>query len=221
MIIIGHRGAKGLAPENTLDAIKHALKHHVDEVEFDVRVTKNGIPVLSHDSTLRIGDQTRVIAEHSLDELRHFKPNIAILAEALELVGNQARLHIEIKPGEPIKPIVSVLLACFSKNQLKPADILLASKDQKLLLSIHQLIPEAETVVIESWSGIRAGYRARQLGTRRISMNQKWLWVGFLMSIKRAGWHLTPYTINNPAKARRWQKYIYGVITDYPDRFSK
>ena len=51
-IVIGHRGAAGLAPENTLESIETALSAGADAVEIDVRVTDDGVPILLHDSTL-------------------------------------------------------------------------------------------------------------------------------------------------------------------------
>jgi glycerophosphoryl diester phosphodiesterase len=99
---------------------------------------------------------------------------------------------------------------------------LLGSKSQKTLLELHPALPEIEKVVIEPWSGVRAHYRARQLGAKRISMNQQWLWWGFIRGFKNSGRQLYAYTLNDPAKARRWARYgLAGVVTDYPDRFDK
>lgn len=51
-IVVGHRGAAGLAPENTLESIEAALSAGADAVEIDVRVTDDGVPILLHDATL-------------------------------------------------------------------------------------------------------------------------------------------------------------------------
>jgi len=50
--IYGHRGARGLAPENTLPGFQVALKHHVDYVDIDVVLTKDGVLVAHHGLTL-------------------------------------------------------------------------------------------------------------------------------------------------------------------------
>src|SRR4029077_5089067 len=52
-LIIGHRGASAVAPENTLAAFDLALKSGADGVEFDVRLSRDGVPVIIHDETLR------------------------------------------------------------------------------------------------------------------------------------------------------------------------
>jgi glycerophosphoryl diester phosphodiesterase len=51
-------------------------------------------------------------------------------------------------------------------------------------------------------------------------MNQKWLWVGFIKSVARSGYKLSAYTLDDPAKAKRWAKAgLHAAITDFPDRF--
>jgi glycerophosphoryl diester phosphodiesterase len=225
MIIIGHRGARGLAPENTLDSIQKALDYHVDEVEIDVRITKDQVPVLNHDRAILAGGKPYLIAHYTYAELKKISLELATLAEALEYVGSKAILHIEVKLGEPIGPIVAVITdfagEADSNKMYHWRDILLGSKSQKTLRDLHRQLPDIPKVVIEPWSGVRAAYRARQVGTKRISMRSWWLWRGFLRSMHRRGYLLTPYTLNDPAKVRKWQPYIYGVVTDFPDRFTK
>lgn len=52
MLVIGHRGAKGNGLTNTLDAMKYALTQGADGLEFDIRLTSDGVPVVIHDDTL-------------------------------------------------------------------------------------------------------------------------------------------------------------------------
>ncbi len=219
MKIIGHRGAKGLAPENTLQAFQKALEHHADQLEFDLRLTKDGVIVLHHDPYLSDLEGKRlVIRTHTFKELQAHKPDLLSFDEFIRKIGNKVHLCIEIKPDEPVKPIAKRL-----KDQLrrdwKPNDFSIASFDQKILRAMHRLFPEVEMIVNEKWSGVRARLRARQVGTKRISMRSWWLWPGFLAAMQRAGYQLSPYTMNDPKKVRRWQKYLYGIITDRPDLF--
>jgi len=53
MLIVGHRGAAGVAPENTLASFREAIRAGADWLEFDVRFTNDGIPIIIHDSTLK------------------------------------------------------------------------------------------------------------------------------------------------------------------------
>lgn len=218
--IIGHRGARGLAPENTLASIQRAIDSDVDEVEVDVRISKDGIPVLSHDRILRKGLTGYSTSSHTLYELRRVKPNLATLQQAIELVAGKTVLLIEVKYGEPVEPVVSVIKKHVATAK-QPAALLLGSKSQKALRELHHLLPHYPTVVIEPWSGIRAHYRARQVRTKRISMRSWWLYRGFLKYMHRRGYQVVPYTMNNPSKVARWHQYLYGIVTDFPDRYKK
>ncbi|HYC50216.1 MAG TPA: glycerophosphodiester phosphodiesterase family protein [Gemmatimonadaceae bacterium] len=51
-LVIAHRGNRIAAPENTLDALRQAVALNVDALEFDVRMTRDGVPVLMHDATV-------------------------------------------------------------------------------------------------------------------------------------------------------------------------
>lgn len=222
MKVIGHRGAAGLAPENTIAALKTGLRHHVDELEVDIRITKDDIVVLHHDSAVTDCSGGKLpISAYSYDELKEHKPDLTTLTEAIEAIKHKVPLIIEVKPGEPIKPVM-VILEDFVEKGWQKTDFLVASFDKYILTELHNALPDVEIVINEKWSGIRASHRARQLDTKRISMNQRWLWWGFIRGFKNSGWELSAYTLNDPVKAKRWARWgLAGVITDYPDRFEK
>lgn len=70
-VIIGHRGAAGSAPENTLDAFAKGLELGATILESDIQATRDGVPVLIHDNSVdRTTDGSGAVAELSLDELR-------------------------------------------------------------------------------------------------------------------------------------------------------
>lgn len=214
MKIIGHRGARGLAPENTIEGFKKALTVGVDQIEFDVRVTGDGIPVLYHNVSLGDGRGDKlVIADCKYEDLKHCQPDLAKLEEALATIKGAVSLYIEVKAETDILPVANIL------RGYKHA-YYLGSKSQTTLLQLHKELPKVPKIVIESWSGVRATRRAQQVDTNILSMYQLFLWPGFIRAMKRGGYQLYAYTINNPAKAGRWAKHgLAGVITDYPDRF--
>lgn len=222
MKIIGHRGARGLAPENTIASLQKGLQHHADELEFDLRVTKDSVVILHHDRHLTDpSGQKLLIADHTYAELRQHKPDLATFYEALSYISMKVPPYIEVKPGEPVGPIVKVLRE-FIGNTYAAEELLLGSKSQQILRELHKALPAVPKIVIEPWSGLRAVYRARQVDTKLISMNRLWLWSGFIVSMSRRGWKLHTYTLNDPVKAARWGQHgLYAVITDYPDRFEK
>lgn len=217
MKIIGHRGARGLAPENTLAAIEAGITAGADELEIDVRVTLDGVPVLWHDPAAG----KLPIASTSYAKLKKLAPHLATLDEALHAIGRRVPVVVEIKPGESVGPIIAVLKKSLAQGW-KITDFKIASFSQRTLLAAQQAWPKVSLVVIQSWSGVWAGHRARQLGTKYICMNQRFLWWGFVKSMAKSGYKLSAYPLNDPAKARRWAAHgLYGAVTDYPDRFTE
>lgn len=218
MKIIGHRGAAGIAAENTLIGIAKAIKHSVDEIEFDLRVTKDGVVILHHDPSIKDADGSKLsIATHTYNELRTHKPDLATFKSVLQNLGHPIPYHIEVKPHEPIQPIVDIIETYLHKGW-KPGYFLLGSKDQKTLVKLHAALPQIEKVVIHPWSGLIATRRAKRVETKRISMNQIALWGPFIAAMTRRGYKISAYTLNNPIKAHRWKKHgLYAAITDFPD----
>jgi glycerophosphoryl diester phosphodiesterase len=221
MKIIGHRGAKGLEPENTLRSFQKALAHHVDQLEFDVRVTRDDVVVLHHNPHLldQAGNRLKLV-EHTYPELLRHKSDLLTFEQLLDAIDPNVHLLVEIKPYEQLQQIITILQRELGERR-KPQNLSIGSFDQSILRAMHRIFPELEMVVIERWSGVRGAWRARQVGTKRLNMRSWWLWSGFLRSMQRSGYQIAPYTINSPSLARKWQPYIYGVITDFPDLFDK
>ncbi len=105
-LFCAHRGLSALMPENTLPAFSAAHALGADEIELDVRLTKDGQIAVTHDKNLeRISDGTGLIAEHTMDELR--KMNIGIkhgweisfcsAEEVFALLANRLTFNIHIK----------------------------------------------------------------------------------------------------------------------------
>ncbi|HXF35894.1 MAG TPA: glycerophosphodiester phosphodiesterase [Actinomycetota bacterium] len=111
-IVVAHRGASATHPENTLAAFEAAIRAGAPMVEFDVRLTADGVPVVLHDPDLaRTTDGRGLVHEVTAAELRrlsagrpggHREP-VPTLREVLELLSGRAGADIEIKhlPGEP------------------------------------------------------------------------------------------------------------------------
>ena len=220
MKITGHRGAKGLAPENTITSFLKALEHSVDEIECDARVTSDGVAILIHNNHLEDpAGNTLSVHDHTYQQLKAHKPDLPTLDEALRAVNKKVPVVVEVKPGEKVAPIVDALKTLLDDGW-KPNHFLLASFSYKTLAELHLHLPDITKVVNDRWSGIRATWRARRLGTKRITMNRRFLWSGFVRAMQRSGYELNAYTLNSPHKANHLAKYgLYGVVTDFPDRY--
>lgn len=106
--VTAHRGNSGEFPENTLPALRSALAFGVDWVEVDVMATRDGVLVLSHDTTTgRVGNRDLVIAETTFEELQAVDVSdgfgggptrVPSLAEALQLFLGQERTRLSLQP---------------------------------------------------------------------------------------------------------------------------
>ncbi|MCK4389474.1 MAG: hypothetical protein KAV83_04450 [Desulfobacterales bacterium] len=102
MMIMGHRGAAALEPENTLLSIARAMEIGVDAVEIDVRLSKEKEIVVIHDATVdRTTNGTGPVSSHALKQLKRLDAGkgetISTLQEVIDLIGNKVRLVIELK----------------------------------------------------------------------------------------------------------------------------
>ena len=102
MMIMGHRGAKALEPENTLLSIKRAMEIGVDAVEIDVQLTKDKEVVVIHDSTVdRTTNGKGPVGSYTLEEIKKLDAGkgekIPTLKEVIEFVKDKVGLIIELK----------------------------------------------------------------------------------------------------------------------------
>jgi len=111
--LIGHRGLKDLCPENTLESFNTAFNVGLKYIELDVKISKDGIPIVLHDDSLdRTTDHFGLPTEYNYNELRKFdagshfynkKTNIFIpkLIDVLDLCKKRnGGLNIELKPNK-------------------------------------------------------------------------------------------------------------------------
>lgn len=110
--VLGHRGICAKLPENTLPSFEAAIELGVDLIEFDVNITKDGIPVVIHDNTIdRTSDHSGRVRDYTLEELKSFNfgakfhggfrtAEIPTLREVLTLASERSKtllLNVEIK----------------------------------------------------------------------------------------------------------------------------
>ncbi len=107
---LAHRGDWRVAPENSFAAMQAALANPAcDGLEFDVRGSREGIPILLHDETLaRVQGRPKRPEELSVGELA--ASGIPTLADVLALAGPEPFLDVELK-GDPLSGVVDVLEA--------------------------------------------------------------------------------------------------------------
>ncbi|HEV2834871.1 MAG TPA: glycerophosphodiester phosphodiesterase [Pyrinomonadaceae bacterium] len=134
-LIIGHRGASAVAPENTIAAFEAAIAAGADGIEFDVRLSRDGVPVIIHDDNLRRTHGVRsAVNALTADELVRLK--VPTLRQLFELMAqNSLLLCLEIKASAPELPDLCcglvrefsfeerVIVECFDLDVLRRVDL--------------------------------------------------------------------------------------------------
>lgn len=220
MIIISHRGAAGLAPENTLEGIEAAKSAEVDAVEIDVQLTKDKKLVLLHDQSLyRLTGRAVNVGDLTLKEINttstHSGHPIPTLEEALEHIG-KTPVYLDCKgKGWP-----KVLAKTLEKHNT--SDIAVGCVNQKELFEFAQLMPPVKTYLSDMTKPLSALYAAHTLKFTGVTLN---FWTLNLLSYHyamRSGLKVLVYTLNRPLLAR-FVHFLYPraqIITDYPDRLA-
>ncbi|MBW2171185.1 MAG: hypothetical protein JRF69_04260 [Deltaproteobacteria bacterium] len=120
MMIMGHRGAAALEPENTLLSISRAMEIGVDAVEIDVRLTKDRALVVIHDVTVdRTTNGTGPVSSYELSDIRELDAGkgeaIPTLQEVFDLIDSKVTLVVELKEEGTERSVVELI----EKNNLE------------------------------------------------------------------------------------------------------
>lgn len=158
--VIGHRGAAGYAPENTMVAFERGLSLRADAIELDVHPTKDGHLVVIHDPTLeRTTNGTGFVCQHTLDQLRKldagswFGPSFAgeripTLRDVLAWARGRTKVVIEIKQGPIFYPHVEEMIVAELDHAGMRSDVLMISFDHHSVRRIKELAPDIITGVL-------------------------------------------------------------------------
>lgn len=196
MIVIAHRGFSSRYPENTLPAIRAAIRLGVDMVEIDVQQTRDGELVVFHDYGLK---RIYGVRQRVRKALRRELPDAPTLAEVLRL---NFPLLIEIKGADPEKVEAQIGgrkdVIVFSIHAGKTARI--SPRIQRFGLCARK---------ISFLPGISGLGLSRRLVTGPAVVNR----------IHQRGLKLFVWTVNRPDEMRRLRDWgVDGLITNYPDR---
>jgi glycerophosphoryl diester phosphodiesterase len=148
---VAHRGYSAIAPENTLPALAAAGPAGATLVEFDVRTTADGVPVVIHDRTVdRTSDGTGAVGELTVDEVRAldagswFSPayagtRVPLLAEVLDLLAG-SRLLLEIKPPATLEQVKVIMWLVAERGLL--GRTVVQSFDPAILRLVRDAVPD-------------------------------------------------------------------------------
>ena len=217
--VIGHRGAMAYAPENTLASFREAKQRGALWVEIDVKLTADRVPVLMHDPSLkRTMGIDRLVAEMSRAELPKAVPTFEQAIACFRELG--LGCNVEIKPcegreAETARIAVETLRRCWPDTLPPP---LLSSFKGASLRAAFQAAPEFARALLlgeiaDDWRS-----RAEAVAAACINTNGKKLTAPQAIEIRKAGYALGVYTINDGDIARALIAMGADcIITDAPD----
>lgn len=162
-LVVAHRGSSAERPENTLAAFERAIEVGADAVEFDVRLTADGVVVVVHDADVaRTTDGLGVVRDLTLAEVKRLRiageHQVPTLEETLHLLSGRIAVDIEIKnlPGEPdFEPdrerVVDATLSVLgSVGFVGP--VLLSSFNPAAIEAVRSGAPDVPTGLLTEWS---------------------------------------------------------------------
>jgi glycerophosphoryl diester phosphodiesterase len=216
MWIVGHRGTRGIAPENTLKAINEGIKC-ADYVELDVRLSHDNAPVIIHDAWLdRTTSGTGHVNDLRLKDLRGLDAGdgekIPTLEEVISVVLHRGKgIFIEIKePGS--EKIVSSVLSEFQKGK-----IICVSFHSESLEVMKSYLPDLKTGIIIPNNHKDQHFEEKRFLYDFILPRKDFLSHEFVRKAHDSGMQVIPWTLNIKAELKRAiPTGIDGVITDDP-----
>jgi glycerophosphoryl diester phosphodiesterase len=225
-LIIGHRGASAMMPENSLAAFSLAVKQGADGIEMDVRLSKDGRPVLVHDATLqRLSGNPSKVCDLTADELKRVEighgQTVALLEELFNLLGSRVLYNIELKEfGLRDQGLVDRVAKEISAFGLQ-SQVLISSFNPLVVRRARRRFPPTVAVALIRGPGV---YRHTRWTVDTGVENPHYSLVdeAYMDRAARLGRYTFAWTVDDVAEARRLVALgVNGIITNVPDQMQE
>lgn len=239
VLIIGHRGCAGLAPENTLASLLLAVRQGADMVEFDVQASAGGEPVVIHDATLdRTTDGRGPVAATPLARILRLDAGswhspafagepVPTLESVLAAPGLDLPLIAEIKTEAAASPAWETAagrIAALLRTRAAGRGIAVSSFSPEVLAEFRARTPEIPRGLLLAAGATpdEAGELIRDIDPSSLHVPADLLGPGFLSLCAEFHLPLYVYTENDPLAARRLaDRGAAGIFTDRPDLLAR
>ena len=239
-LVIGHRGNRAHAPENTLESFRQAATLGVDAIEFDLRVTRDGELVVIHDPTLdRTIDGSGPVALHTLAQLKRLDAGarfsrdggrtypwrgrgltVPTFDEAIESLPRGLPCIVELKT-----PAATELLRGALRRHDIARRVVVAGFDPQATrplrgagVALGASTPDVVGLVLPALLGRRFGAQPFQA----LCIPPRWKGIpvpiaALARALRGSGTVTHVWTVNDPAHALRlWRDGVQGIISDDP-----
>ncbi len=234
MLLYGHRGAGGEAPENTMAAFELAKTRGMDGIELDVLRCQSGELVVAHDLTLRrVGNRQHAIKNLNWDRLKkldvgsHFDPRfhserIPLLTEVLDAYGNDMLLDIEVKGRGLVSDGIEQQLIQLLNSSKLIDNVILSSFNPIIATRLKKIDPRFK--IGYNYLQDRAEF-LRRLWFRPLpfpySMHPppQMLDHAFINMARDCGAKLMPWAVNSSQDIKQMlQLGVDAILSDFPTR---
>ncbi|MBQ26237.1 MAG: glycerophosphodiester phosphodiesterase [Alcanivorax sp.] len=231
--LVGHRGARGEAPENTLASFQVAIEAGVTEMELDVRLSSDGQLIVLHDSdvtrTTGVRGNVRQYTRAQLgvmDARRntpgwHSPTGIPSLQEVVELCGPDMRFQFEVKGADRtvLHQLAHHLTHMIHDQQLQ-SRVVITSSHTGFLRMIGTMAPDIERGYVCQHRYLQPTRRAKGLGCSWVIAHYSLVGPALMRRAKRRGLKVSVWTVNDLTEAERLAKLkVHSIITDFPTSF--
>lgn len=218
MLVIGHRGARAIEPENTIRSLRRAIECGADMVEIDVRLSKDGIPVVMHDETVdRTTSGTGLVSEMTADEICELDAGMGERVPTLDHVLKFIKksgiyLIIEIKEIG----IEDAVISSIKKNKMENS-VIVSSFFHPTVLNIKRMEPSIRTGVIFSSLPVRAWMLAADAGADVMFPKHIRTTGDLVREAHKHGIAVYPWVVNTKEEFLRVAAMgVDGVVSDHP-----
>lgn len=236
-LIIGHRGASGYCPENTMASYYKAIEMGVDFLEVDIHLSKDGVLVVHHDPTLdRTTDGKGNLRDYTAAELlkldagswfhsRFKNERIPLLSEVLKtFLSDDIGILIEIKhpslyPGIE-KKLAEELVKC-SVGSIGKNKVMIHSFDLNSMRTFHNLLPDIPVGLLIKRHISDQKLKEISEFASFVNPKQTMLNQNLKTRIQKQGMKVFTWTVNNKKQIKLFnQMELDGIISDFPDYFA-
>jgi glycerophosphoryl diester phosphodiesterase len=234
LLRVGHRGAKGHAPENTLASFDRAVELGVNAVETDVHLSRDGEVMLIHDHTVdRTTDGHGYVKDMTAAELKTldaggwYGPEFAgqrilTLAELLAWAKGRVGVAIEIKNGPIYYPGIAEKVVRLVRQHDMARQALLLSFDHLVLREAKMIAPEIAAGILYVGRLVDPVAAARAAGADAIHPQWAFVTPDLVQAAHAAGLAVSPWCPNDLPTLRRLSEMgVDSVGTDYPELFDQ
>ena len=213
-LIIAHRGASAVAPENTIAAFQAAIDAGADGIEFDVRLSRDGVPVVIHDETLyRTHRIRRRVGETTLEELNNVDvPSVEQLFELFE--SSKLLLYLELKDTQ-----ISLIETCcrlVEEHHLKDR-VVFECFEHSALETVKRIDPTLKTAALFQPPTSFILKRAKAIGASEIALHYRLATMQLIDEAKLAGFKVVVWTVDERGWISRARaRGVHALITNNP-----